>query len=247
MRDGRRPARVRAAAQLRSGFRENRPPEPAREPRDRVAELSVGIHRSACDHTPVAALREADQALQLIVVGGADRRAHARVRRRVRARETLVRIRRGIARLALRSQRIAKRQVQMNGARRRPPGLRGRATRELARVAQLQRSRLRHRRFGKPTHVTSVEAHLVDGLARTPLAKLGRPIGGEDDERHPRIARLDHPGKEVGSGGARSADQCDGRANGFGDTECEEGRRALVDLRPAAQRRMLRRGDRERR
>ncbi len=48
----------------------------------------------------------------------------------------------------------------------------------------------------------AVEADLLGGLGRADLMELGRSVGGEHDQRHPREVRLDHRGVHLCGGGA---------------------------------------------
>ena len=51
----------------------------------------------------------------------------------------------------------------------------------------------------------AVELDLVDRLAGADVAQLGRPVGGEDEQRDARLVGLDHRGRVVGGRGARRA------------------------------------------
>ena len=53
-------------------------------------------------------------------------------------------------------------------------------------------------------------------------AQLGRPIGGEHDERHAGVARLEHRRVQVGDRGARGGDDDDRDAGLDGEPEGEE-------------------------
>ena len=105
----------------------------------------------------------------------------------------------------------------------------------------------------EPAHRAAEEALLVDGLVGPDVAKLGRPVRGENDERRARVERLDHRGMELSRGGPRRRQQHDGLARGLGETDAEERARSLVDvhedvrLRMPLQRHRDRRGPRARR
>ncbi len=61
----------------------------------------------------------------------------------------------------------------------------------------------------EPLGGAAVELDLVDRLAGAELAQLGRPVGGEDEQRHARLVRLDHRRRVVRRGRARRAGQGD--------------------------------------
>ena len=64
----------------------------------------------------------------------------------------------------------------------------------------------------EPLGRAAVELDLVDRLAGADVAQLGRAVGGEHEQRHARLVRLDHRGRVVGGGGARRAGEHDRRA-----------------------------------
>ena len=97
--------------------------------------------------------------------------------------------------------------------------------------------RARHREIGleKPSDSVPEQLQLVDRLAGANLAQLRRPVGGEDDQRHPRLIGLDHGGQEVRRRRPRRARDHDRPSRSFRRAEREEPGAALVDMRPAAQ------------
>ena len=58
-----------------------------------------------------------------------------------------------------------------------------------------------------------------------------RAVGGQNDERDPRLMGFDDSGEEVGGGGAGCADDSGWRAGGHGNPQREEGGAALVEVR----------------
>ncbi len=70
---------------------------------------------------------------------------------------------------------------------------------------------------------------LVDGLARAPVAQLGGPVGGADEQRHPRVVRLDHGGMQVDRRGTRRAAHDGGPAGRQTDAERAKPGRPLVE------------------
>ena len=85
-------------------------------------------------------------------------------------------------------------------------------------------------------HLTAlaVELDLVDRLAGADIAQLGRAVGGEDDQRHPRLVGLDHRGRQVGRRRAGGAGYRDRPPGGLRRADGEEARTALVDVGEAA-------------
>ena len=60
-----------------------------------------------------------------------------------------------------------------------------------------------------PLGGAAVELDLVDRLPGAEVAQLGRAVGGEHEQRHARLVRLDHRGRVVGRRGARRARERD--------------------------------------
>ena len=87
----------------------------------------------------------------------------------------------------------------------------------------------------EPPDRVSEQLQLVDRLPGADLAQLRRPVGGEDDQRHPRLVGLDHGGQQVGGSGPGGARDDDRSPRGLRRAEREESGAALVDVRPAAQ------------
>ena len=106
---------------------------------------------------------------------------------------------------------------------------------DAAPVAHLAHARLGHREVVLPAHGAVEEARLVDGLARAGVAQLGGAVGGERDDRHTGVRRLDHRGREVGHGGAARGDDDDRLAADLREAERDEAGAALVDADVQAQ------------
>jgi hypothetical protein len=96
----------------------------------------------------------------------------------------------------------------------------------------------------EPLDRAAVELDLVDRLAGANLAQLGRPVGGQHDQRHARVPGLDDRGEEVGRGGAGRARDDHRSARSLGHAEREEAGAALVEDRDRLELRP--RGERER-
>jgi hypothetical protein len=88
---------------------------------------------------------------------------------------------------------------------------------------------LGHGKVGLVARRRAEEPGLARGLVRSDPAQLGRAIGGEEDERHTRVMRLQHGGQEVGHGRpGRAYDG--GRNTGLTpDAQRGEARDAFVD------------------
>ena len=132
-------------------------------------------------------------------------------------------------------ERLAQREVQVHGAG--PPrrGLCVGAEGEAADPAQPLGRRLVRADLEEPLRRVAVELELVDRLPGADVAQLGRAVGGEDDQRHARLVRLDHRGQVVrGRRAARARDR-GGAPALLGDPEGEEAGAALVDVRPRRQ------------
>jgi len=110
-----------------------------------------------------------------------------------------------------------------DGRRHRPGG-------DPADVGLGRRPDLGDRQLAEPLHLPPVEMELVDGLVRPPVPELGRPVGGEDDERDPRLAGLGHGRPEVHGRGARGREEDDGPPGRPSQAETEVGRRPLVEM-----------------
>ena len=83
---------------------------------------------------------------------------------------------------------------------------------------------------------------LIGRLRRAGAAKLRRAVGGEGDQRDPRVVGLEDRGMEVGGGGARSAEHGRGAARRFGQSQGEEGAGAFVQRHVGADARAVQRG-----
>ncbi len=86
-----------------------------------------------------------------------------------------------------------------------------------------------HGEFVEVPHRAAVEGVLVDHLVRPGRAQLGRPVGGEHDQRHPGPVGLQHRRVQIRRGGARRAHHGHRTAGAGGDPEGEEGSPAFVD------------------
>jgi hypothetical protein len=131
-------------------------------------------------------------------------------------------------------QRLTQREVQVDGAGAAVDGAPERAAGELPQPAQpLRRGGVRVD-LEEPLGGGAVELDLVDRLPGAELAELWRAVGGEDEQRHARLARLDDGGRVVGRGGPRGAGQRRRHAGGLRDAEGEEAGAALVQVRGRA-------------
>src|SRR4051812_1595994 len=83
----------------------------------------------------------------------------------------------------------------------------------------------------EPLGERAEDLELVDRLPGAGVAQLGRPVGGQHDERHAGLMRLDHAGQQVGQRAPGRARDRDRRARGLGQAQGEEAGRALVDHR----------------
>ena len=134
-------------------------------------------------------------------------------------------------------ERLAQREVQVHGARAPGHGRLVGAEGEPAHPAQPLGRRAVGADLEEPLRRAAVELQLVDRLAGPDLAQLGRAVGGEDDERDPRLVGLDH-GRQVvrGRRPARARDRR-GPPALLGHAEREEAgararRRATTSRRP---------------
>ena len=87
----------------------------------------------------------------------------------------------------------------------------------------------------EPLHGAPVELDLIDRLPRPDLAQLRRPIRRQDEQRHPRLVRLDHRRRVVRRRRPRRARQRHRQPRGLRQPQGEERRAALVDVRRRAQ------------
>ncbi len=105
-------------------------------------------------------------------------------------------------------QRLAQGQVQVHRAgqaARRPAGQAPGPTGQRAPVPGHARPGLGHADLAEPAHCVPVQLELVDGLVGAGAAQLGRPVGGQHQQRHPGLVGLDDRGVEVRRGRARGA------------------------------------------
>ena len=132
---------------------------------------------------------------------------------------------------------LAVRQVQVHG-----PGLAG--ARAEGRGHRLVGDAAEHRRLlagallvdlvgdgqiGLEPHARGEHPGLSGGLVRADTAQLGRPIGGQQQQGHARVVRLERRGEEVRHGGPRRAQHDRGHPALPSDAERGEARDALVD------------------
>ena len=88
----------------------------------------------------------------------------------------------------------------------------------------------RHRRLEESARIAAEEFHLVDGLVRPGPTERWRAVGGEQDERDPRLRRLHDRGEQLGDRGPARADHRHGPAERRSETHREEAARALVEV-----------------
>ncbi len=144
-------------------------------------------------------------------------------------------------------QRLAERDVEVDGPGRAGDRRRHRPGSDRADVARRHGLTVEERQLGEPLRMGPEEVHLVDGLGGPPVAQLGRPVRGQEDQGHPAERRLDDRGQEIGRGGAR------GREDGHGPARClrhaqgEEARASLVEQHTDGDARVGAQGEGERR
>ena len=221
---------VGAAAQLRGRLGEDREARRAGQVGERLAQLGVEL-AAGDDH---AGDRVADVAGDLVEQEGRGLEVDRRHRRQRPLAAPFQRERVGRGHRALdreRRQRLAPGQVEVDGAgarlaarrRQRPAG-------DRAVVQQPLVVGLVGADFAEPAHRVAVELELVDRLPGADPAQLGRPVGGEDDQRQRRLVRLADRRVVVGRRRARGAEDRHRRA-------ASPGRRRARRRRPSARRR----------
>ena len=146
-----------------------------------------------------------------------------------------------------RDQRLAQRPVQVHGSGALAARERARAAGQRADPGDPLGRRLVVADLEEPAHGVAVELDLVDRLPGADLAQLRRAVGGQHDQRDPRLARLDHGRGEVGRGGPRGAGERDRPPGRLRDAQGEEAARALVDVRVRAKPRLAGERQHERR
>ena len=137
-----------------------------------------------------------------------------------------------------RHQRIPQRQVQVHRPGKAPvrPGRRRpRVAGQRPPVGIHPRAGLRHPGLGEPADRPAVEFQLVNGLVGAGAAQLGRPVGGQHQQRDAGLVRLDHRGVEVGRRRPRGADHRDRPPAGLGQPQGQERRRPLINPHMQAQ------------
>ena len=135
----------------------------------------------------------------------------------------------------VRDQRLAQREVQVHRAGTPVDRRVERAAGELAQPADAGRAGRVVVDLEVPLGGAAVELDLVDRLPGADVAQLGRAIGGQDEQRHARLVRLDDGGRVVGGGGAGGAGEGGRDAGRLGEAEREERGAALVDVGGGAQ------------
>ena len=218
---------VRPAAQTGERVGQDRVAGSGGEARDRLMSRRV-VERSGDDE---AALRRGQVLGDLLrLVGGQRPPALDRGGERRLGERRLV-VRDG-AEILGRDQRLAQRQVEMDRPSRSFERRGDRSPGHRADMRQGVRRLVHQRELGEPFRMTTVKVVLVDRLRRAAIAQLRRPIGGQNDERHPGERSLDDGRREVDHGRARGRQE-DNRAPGRSrDAEGEEPGRALVDQDP---------------
>ena len=215
-----------AAPRAAQRIGEQRPAEALARGGDRV---EPGLRASRDDDRPVRVARDDRQR----AAGGSGVLAGRRAQQpRTPAVATGLRVRPELGR---RDERLAQREVQVDRAgaalERRPH----RAAREHPHPAHPLGRRVVRADLEEPLRRRAVELDLVDRLAGADLAQLRRPVGGEDDERHARLVRLDDRRNEVRRRRAGRARDRDRPARRLRGADREEAAAALVDVREAAQ------------
>ena len=71
---------------------------------------------------------------------------------------------------------------------------------------------------------------LIDGLVGARVLQLRRPVGGQDDERRPRVGGLDDRGVKLGRGRARRRKHHGRLARGLAQADGKERAASFVDL-----------------
>ena len=83
--------------------------------------------------------------------------------------------------------------------------------------------------FMEPADRVAVEVALLDGLRRADTVQLGRPVGGQHQDRHTRLMGLHHRGVKVGGSGTAGAQQRGRCPAAQRNAECCERGRTLVE------------------
>ena len=137
----------------------------------------------------------------------------------------------GVERLGLGRERLAQREVEVHRAGPLAGGGPVGAAGERAVMDRRLAAGLVGADLDEPLDRAPVELQLVDRLAGADLAQLGRAVGGEHDQGHARLQRLDHGGMQVRGRRTRGAGDGDGPARRLGHAEREEAGAALVEHR----------------
>ena len=234
-----RDARSVAESNLGSGVGEHGIARDLGEPRHGAQELGRVVVRATEDEPAPERARRFGEALD-------------RTRRRPKGLGSRVGLR-GVRRVRepcreqvrLGKERLAKREVEMDGALRRAPCLRGGPSSQGCRVVEHRAGILGGPNLHEPAHLVSEEPYLIDRLRRAGVAKLGRPVGGGEDERDARRGCLDDRGEEISGGAARRAHERDRPTRGFREAQREKSGGALVEADAGPDRRSVER-ERER-
>ncbi len=137
----------------------------------------------------------------------------------------------GVQLLGRRRERLAQREVQMDGAGPAACGRRPGPACECAVVHGGTPPRLVIADLHEPLGRRSVHLDLVDRLAGAGVPQLRRPVRGQDDQRHARLVRLHHGGHQVGRGGPGRARHGNRAPARLGQPHGEKSRGALVQHR----------------
>ncbi len=220
---GERRAIVGAEAEPRERISENRPAENSRQARNLIGRSGLGSG-AGDDQPSFTSLQRSRQPLERLRRGDGTRRVHGSERaglgRSLGARD------RGL--LFHVDERLTHRQVEMDGTGGPLQCRRDGAARQRT-IEPIQIDALGwHRDVEAPTHVPGEQARLSDRLRRTAVAKLRRPIGGQDDQRDVRERCFDHRRKIVRGRRPGRAEQHDGATLLAGKAESKEAARSLV-------------------
>ena len=153
----------------------------------------------------------------------------------------------GVELLGRGGERLAQWEVQVHGPRAPPGGGVEGTAGQRAVVDRRVAPGLVGAHLDKPFGRASVEPQLVDRLSRSHAAQLGRTVGGQHDQRHAGLPRLDHGGVKVGRRAAGRAGDGYRAAARLGHSQSGETGAALVDHRDRLEPRLARERERERR
>ena len=210
-----------AATCARQRIGEQRDSSPRGEASQLAGRAGVAV-RARDDHDPPRRRR---------ATGGSARAT--RIERHVRPGAGATGVVVGQRQRAVEHERLAEREVEVDRSRRAldrgPVGAAG----QRADKPEGRRGRVIDPDLEEPLDRVAVDLQLVDRLAGADLAELRRAVGGEHDQRHACVPRLDHRRREVRRGGTGRACHRDRSARTLAGAEREEAGAALVDVRPA--------------